>query len=91
MTVLAPGGGAAAPPAACPRWSATRSPIRSARTPPWTTLDLRIAPGETFGLLGPNGAGKTTTIRMLVTLLACRPGSRVFGIDAAAQPCWSAG
>jgi ABC-2 type transport system ATP-binding protein len=32
-------------------------------------LDLRVAPGETYGFLGPNGAGKTTTIRVLLDLL----------------------
>jgi ABC-2 type transport system ATP-binding protein len=32
-------------------------------------VDLRIAPGETYGLLGPNGAGKTTTISMIAGLL----------------------
>jgi ABC-2 type transport system ATP-binding protein len=33
-------------------------------------VDVRIAPGETYGLLGPNGAGKTTTISMIAGLLA---------------------
>jgi ABC-2 type transport system ATP-binding protein len=32
-------------------------------------VDVRIAPGETYGLLGPNGAGKTTTISMIAGLL----------------------
>jgi ABC-2 type transport system ATP-binding protein len=32
-------------------------------------VDIRIAPGETYGLLGPNGAGKTTTISMIAGLL----------------------
>jgi ABC-2 type transport system ATP-binding protein len=50
-------------------------------------VDLRIAPGETFGLLGPNGAGKTTTIRMLTTLLKPQSGViEVFGTNAAAHP-----
>jgi ABC-2 type transport system ATP-binding protein len=55
-------------------------------------VDLEIRPGETFGLLGPNGAGKTTTIRMLVTLLKPAAGQvSVFGVNAAAGPCWSGG
>jgi ABC-2 type transport system ATP-binding protein len=32
------------------------------------SVDLAIAPGETFALLGPNGAGKTTTIEMVLGL-----------------------
>ncbi len=39
------------------------------------SLDLSVAPGETFGFLGPNGAGKTTTLRMLLGLV--RPTSGV--------------
>src|ERR1700748_1541816 len=50
-------------------------------------VDLRIAPGETFGLLGPNGAGKTTTIRMLVARLRPMEGSiSVLGLDTQTQP-----
>jgi ABC-2 type transport system ATP-binding protein len=40
-------------------------------------VDLRIAPGETYGLLGPNGAGKSTTISMLAGLLEPDRGSVV--------------
>jgi ABC-2 type transport system ATP-binding protein len=37
-------------------------------------LNLKIAPGESFGFIGPNGAGKTTTIRFLATLLRATGG-----------------
>jgi ABC-2 type transport system ATP-binding protein len=33
------------------------------------SLNLEIAPGETFGFLGPNGAGKTTTLKLLMQLI----------------------
>jgi ABC-2 type transport system ATP-binding protein len=50
-------------------------------------IDIEVAAGEVFGLLGPNGAGKTTTIRILTTLLPCRPGNaEVFGLDVASHP-----
>jgi ABC-2 type transport system ATP-binding protein len=43
------------------------------------SLDLSVAPGETFGFLGPNGAGKTTTLRMLLGLI--RPTSGEARLD----------
>ncbi len=50
-------------------------------------IDLKVAPGETFGLLGPNGAGKSTTIGMLTTAIAPSAGAaRLAGFDVAAQP-----
>ncbi len=39
------------------------------------SLDLAIAPGETYGLLGPNGAGKTTTISMIAGVLRADAGT----------------
>ncbi|MGE3833704.1 MAG: ABC transporter ATP-binding protein [Acidimicrobiia bacterium] len=47
-------------------------------------IDLRIAPGETFGFLGPNGAGKSSTMRM-VSATSPRSGGdlRVLGMDPA--------
>ena len=87
MTVLAPGGGTAAPrggvaAVACEQVTYTFGPHAAV-----DQVDLRIEPGETFGLLGPNGAGKTTTIRMLVTLLKPAGGRiTVFGVHTTAQP-----
>jgi len=87
VTLLAPGGGPAAPPGsmaavACEDISYSFGTHTAVRR-----VDLRIEPGETFGLLGPNGAGKTTTIRMLVTLLKPLSGRiTVFGADTAARP-----
>lgn len=50
-------------------------------------LDLRIAPGETFGLLGPNGAGKTTALRLLAGLSEPSAGTvRVGGRDPWQEP-----
>ena len=87
MTVLAPGGGAAAPPGRLPAVECDEITYTFGTHTAVDQLDLRIEPGETFGLLGPNGAGKTTTIRMLVTLLKPMGGRvSVFGINAAAQP-----
>ena len=43
-------------------------------------LDLRVAPGETYGLLGPNGAGKSTAISVIAGLLVPDEGEvRVLG------------
>ncbi len=87
MTVLAPGGGAAAtagslPAVACEKITHAFGPHTAV-----DHVDLRIEPGETFGLLGPNGAGQTTTIRMLVTLLKPVAGrATLFGVNTAAQP-----
>ena len=87
MTVLAPGGGAAAPPGSLAAVDCDQITYTFGSHTAVDQLDLRIEPGETFGLLGPNGAGKTTTIRMLVTLLKPMSGRvSVFGINAAAQP-----
>ena len=87
MTVLAPGGGAAAPPGSLAAVDCAQITYTFGSHTAVDQLDLRIEPGETFGLLGPNGAGKTTTIRMLVTLLKPMAGRvSVFGINAAAQP-----
>ena len=87
MTVLAPGGGAAAPPGSLAAVDCDQITYTFGSHTAVDRLDLRIEPGETFGLLGPNGAGKTTTIRMLVTLLKPMSGRvSVFGINAAAQP-----
>jgi ABC-2 type transport system ATP-binding protein len=52
-------------------------------------VDVRIAPGETYGLLGPNGAGKTTTISMIAGLLAPDAGRVV--IDGATVTTRSVG
>jgi ABC-2 type transport system ATP-binding protein len=47
------------------------------------SVDLAVAPGETFGLIGPDGAGKTTLTRLLLGLLARTGGeSRVLGHDS---------
>ena len=87
MTVLAPGGGAAAPPGRLAAVDCDQITYTFGEHTAVDQVDLRIEPGETFGLLGPNGAGKTTTIRMLVTLLKPMAGRvSVFGINAAAQP-----
>ena len=87
MTVLAPGGGAAAPPGSLAAVACDQITYTFGSHTAVDQVDLRIEPGETFGLLGPNGAGKTTTIRMLVTLLKPMSGRiSVFGIDAARQP-----
>jgi len=40
-------------------------------------LNLKIAPGETFGFIGPNGAGKSTSIRFLATLLKATGGEGI--------------
>lgn len=52
-----------------------------------TSLDLEIAPGESFALLGPNGGGKTTVLRALVGLHSATSG-RIFvrGSDIAEEP-----
>jgi ABC-2 type transport system ATP-binding protein len=87
VTVLAPGGGAAAPPGRLPAVECDQITYTFGSHTAVDQIDLRIEPGETFGLLGPNGAGKTTTIRMLVTLLKPMSGRvSVFGVNAAAQP-----
>ncbi len=50
-------------------------------------LNLKIAPGETFGFIGPNGAGKSTTIRFLATLLKATEGEGVVnGYSVTRQP-----
>jgi ABC-2 type transport system ATP-binding protein len=50
-------------------------------------LNLKIAPGETFGFIGPNGAGKSTTIRFLATLLKATHGEgTVNGYSVTRQP-----
>ena len=86
MTILAPGGGAAAPPGHLAAVACDQITYTFGSHTAVDHLDLRIEPGETFGLLGPNGAGKTTTIRMLVTLLKPMSGQvRVFGVNAASQ------
>ena len=47
----------------------------------------KVRAGELYALLGPNGAGKTTTLRMVAGLLSPMPArSRVFGVDARADP-----
>jgi ABC-2 type transport system ATP-binding protein len=87
VTVLAPGGGAAAPPGPLAAVACDRITYTFGAHTAVDQVDLRIEPGETFGLLGPNGAGKTTTIRMLVTLLKPMSGRiTVFGVNTAAQP-----
>ena len=68
MTVLAPGGGAPAPPGRPAAVAGDQITCTFGSHTAVDQVDLRIEPGETFGLFGPNGAGKTTTIRMLVTL-----------------------
>jgi ABC-2 type transport system ATP-binding protein len=87
VTVLAPGGGAAAPPGRLAAVACDQITYTFGSHTAVDHVDLRIEPGETFGLLGPNGAGKTTTIRMLVTLLKPMSGQiDVFGVNTAAQP-----
>ena len=87
MTVLAPGGGAAAPPGSLAAVACDQITYTFGSHTAVDHVDLRIEPGETFGLLGPNGAGKTTTIRMLVTLLKPMSGQiNVFGVNTARQP-----
>jgi ABC-2 type transport system ATP-binding protein len=87
VTVLAPGGGAAAPPGSLPAVACDQITYTFGSHTAVDHVDLRIEPGETFGLLGPNGAGKTTTIRMLVTLLKPMSGQiSVFGVNTARQP-----
>ena len=87
MTVLAPGGGAAAPPGSLAAVACDQITYTFGAHTAVDHVDLRIEPGETFGLLGPNGAGKTTTIRMLVTLLKPMSGRiTVFGVNTAGQP-----
>ena len=87
MTVLAPGGGPAAPPAGMAAVACEEISYAFGAHAAADHVNLRIEPGETVGLLGPNGAGKTTTIRMLVTLLRPLCGSiTVFGVDTVARP-----
>jgi ABC-2 type transport system ATP-binding protein len=51
------------------------------------SLDLDVAPGESFGLLGANGAGKTTFIRLLTGFLLPSAGQLlVDGISPASSP-----
>ena len=50
------------------------------------SLDLSIAPGETFGLLGVNGAGKTTTFNMLTGETGISGGQAfLHGFDVTSQ------
>ncbi len=58
MTVLAPGGGAAAPPGCLAAVECDQITYTFGSHTAVGQLDLRIEPGETFGLLGPNGAGR---------------------------------
>ncbi|MFQ5843441.1 MAG: ABC transporter ATP-binding protein [Planctomycetota bacterium] len=49
-------------------------------------LDLRVAPGDTFGFVGPNASGKTTTIRLLMDLLRPTRGrAEILGLDTRRQ------
>jgi ABC-2 type transport system ATP-binding protein len=87
VTVLAPGGGAVAPPGGLAAVACNQITYTFGSHTAVDRVDLRIEPGETFGLLGPNGAGKTTTIRMLVTLLKPMAGRiEVFGVNTSSQP-----
>ena len=48
------------------------------------SIDLEVAPGESFGFLGPNGAGKTSTMRMIGCVSPVTDGTlRIFGLDPA--------
>jgi ABC-2 type transport system ATP-binding protein len=50
-------------------------------------LNLRLAPGESYGLVGRNGAGKTTALRLVMGMLRPTSGTvRVFGLDPFAEP-----
>ena len=45
-------------------------------------IDLRVAPGESFGFLGPNGAGKSSTMRMIACVSPRTSGDlTVLGAD----------
>jgi ABC-2 type transport system ATP-binding protein len=55
---------------------------RYGRTDAVSGLNLRVAPGRSYGFFGRNGAGKTTTIKRLLNLLRPTSGEvRVFGLD----------
>jgi molybdate transport system ATP-binding protein len=43
------------------------------------SVDLSVAPGETFALVGPSGAGKTTVLRAVAGLLRPRSGRVALG------------
>lgn len=48
------------------------------------SIDVEVAPGESFGFLGPNGAGKTSTMRMIGCVSPVTSGElRIFGMDPA--------
>lgn len=50
------------------------------------SIDLDVAPGETFGVLGPNGAGKSTLMRMMSCVSLPTSGNlQVLGLDPAAD------
>src|SRR5690625_3029533 len=48
------------------------------------SIDVDVAPGESFGFLGPNGAGKSSPMRMIGCVSQATGGKRrVLGCDAA--------
>jgi lipooligosaccharide transport system ATP-binding protein len=50
------------------------------------SIDVEVAPGESFGFLGPNGAGKSSTMRMISCVSPVTSGTlRIFGLDPGAD------